>query len=88
MEASDPLPTLQEILKDNPGWLDEAVPQPEASRITGTPEKTLETKRVRGGGPPFVKLGKKVLYIRRDLFKWLATSRKASTCDPGHGKAA
>jgi hypothetical protein len=29
------LPALREILKDHPGWLDEAVDTAEASRITG-----------------------------------------------------
>ena len=45
------LPAFADILQAHPGWLDEAVPTAEASRITGEPVPTLETKRVRGGGP-------------------------------------
>ena len=76
-----PLPSLIEILRDNPGWLDEAVDEAEASRIIKTPQATLQTKRVRGGGPIFTKAGKRVLYIRRDLFDWLAAGRRTSTSD-------
>ncbi len=73
------LPSLADILQDNPGWLDEAVGTPEASRITNTPKATLETMRVRGGGPVYTKRGKRVDYIRRDLFAWLAAGRRTST---------
>ncbi len=74
-----PLPSMLESLQDNPGWLDEAVGTPEASRITNTPKATLETMRVRGGGPVYTKRGKRVDYIRRDLFAWLAAGRRTST---------
>ena len=83
-----PLPDLAEILKENPGWLDEAVNTAGASRITGDPVKTLETKRVRGGGPEFIKLGKSVRYTRRACFEYLAAGRRRSTSDPGDGAAA
>ncbi len=73
------LPPLVDILRDNPGWLDEAVDTQEASRITDTPAPSLETMRVRGGGPVFSKRGKKVDYIRRDLFDWLTAGRRTST---------
>ena len=77
------LPTLFEIaadaLKTNPGWLDEAVDEHEAGRVTNTPPTTLSTMRVRGGGPPFVKRGARVSYIRRDLFQWLNARRRTST---------
>ena len=38
------LPSFADILQDNPGWLDEAVPTTEASRIINEPIPTLETK--------------------------------------------
>ena len=87
MPAQTPLPSLIEILQDNPGWLDEAVNEAEASRITNTPKATLQTKRVRGGGPPFTKIGKRVSYIRRDLFGWLAAGRRTSTSDAANRAA-
>lgn len=37
------LPTLGEILKDGPGWLDEAVDTAKASRIVGFLPCTLHT---------------------------------------------
>ena len=77
------LPTFADILQANPGWLDEAVPTEEASRITNEPVATLETKRVRGGGPVFLKLGKSVRYTRRACFEYLAARRRTSTSDPG-----
>jgi len=82
-------PSLFQIAADalmaNPGWLDEAVDEEEAERITNTPKATLQTQRVRGGGPPFVKHGARVKYIRRDLFEWLTAARRSSTTDPHNG---
>lgn len=72
---------VAEALMANPGWLDEAVDEDEASRVTDTPSATLQTMRVRGGGPPFVKRGARVSYIRRDLFEWLTARRRRSTSD-------
>ena len=81
-------PSLFQIAADalmaNPGWLDEAVGEEEAERITNTPKATLQTMRVRGGGPPFVKHGARVKYIRRDLFEWLTAGRCTSTSDTVH----
>jgi hypothetical protein len=82
-------PSILKIAADallaNPGWLDEAVDEEEAGRITNTPKATLQTKRVRGGGPLFVKHGARVKYIRRDLFEWLAFGRRISTSDTDSG---
>ena len=77
------LPSLHDILREHPGWLDEAVDTGEASRTIGFAQPSLETMRTRGGGPPFFKRGKKVLYTRRLLFEWLAAGRRSSTSDPG-----
>ncbi len=77
------LPSLTDILQDNPGWLDEAINTKEASRITGVPVASLVTQRVRGGGPVFFKLGQKVIYTRRTCFEHLAARRRTSTSDAG-----
>lgn len=45
--------------------------------------KTLEAHRTRGGGPPFIKLGRRVVYRQEDLDAWLAKRRRLSTSDPG-----
>lgn len=77
----DELPPLVDILKTNPGWLDEAVTTAEASRIVGFPPSTLSTWRSRGGGPAFLKVGTAVRYQRRALFEWLAGRERANTAD-------
>ncbi len=58
-----------------PGFLDEAIDQAETARVTGTPERTLEAYRCRGGGPRYIKIGRRVRYIRRDVFAWLKRHR-------------
>ena len=81
------LPSFADILQTNPGWLDEAIPTADASGITGEPVPTLETKRVRGGGPVFLKLGKSVRYTWRACFEYLAARQRKSTSDPGQEAA-
>ena len=81
--AASPLPSLAEIVKANPGWLDEGVDEHETARITTHSVTTLRSLRTRGGGPPYSKLGSKVVYIRRDIFAWLARGRRKSTADYG-----
>ena len=81
--ATSPLPEFAEILKENPGWLDEAVDTAGASRITGIPVATLTTLRVRGGGPEFIKRGKSVTYTRRACFSHNTAGRRRSTSDTG-----
>jgi predicted DNA-binding transcriptional regulator AlpA len=82
--ATIDLPSLGEILKQNPGWLDEAIDTAEASRIVGFPPCTLHTWRSRGDGPPFLKFGgRSVRYQRRTLFQWLADRQRRNTADRG-----
>ena len=70
-DQAQTLPTLEELVADDPGFLDSAVDPKEASRITNTPEATLSTLRCRGGGPKFLKRGQAVSYTRRACFEWL-----------------
>lgn len=56
----------------------------EAAYLLGCAVRTLETKRLRGGGPPFIKLGvKSVRYQRRDLMTWIEARQLRSTSDTG-----
>ncbi len=82
------IPSLSEILAGNPLYLDEAVGTVEAARIVGLAAASLETMRVRGGGPPFTKRGRRVLYTRRSLIKWLHEGERSSTSDSGPKAAA
>lgn len=81
------LPSLAELVADNPGFLDEVVLPEEASRILKMPEATLSTLRCRGGGPEFVRLGPgkraPVGYTRRKLFTYAIQRTRRSTSDPG-----
>ena len=81
--TTSPLPTLAEIVKANPGWLDEGLTTKETSDFTGVPVPSLETLRSRGGGPKFLKINRKVLYTRRACLEWMGRKVRTSTSDPG-----
>ena len=57
----------------------------EASRHVGLSVSTLNKLRVLGGGPIFLKLGRRVAYDVADLNAWLASKRRRSTSDDGKG---
>jgi hypothetical protein len=44
----------------------------EAAAFLRLSPRTLEKQRVVGGGPPFKKFGRRVLYDRHDLQEWAA----------------
>ena len=45
--------------------------------------RTLEKRRGEAGGPPYYKVGRKVLYSVRELDDWIAQGRRLSTSVPG-----
>ena len=55
---------------------------PAAADYLGYAESTLEKKRLTGDGPPFIKLGRLIVYDTRDLDSWLAERRARSTSEP------
>ena len=57
----------------------------EASRHVGLSVSTLNKLRVLGGGPIYLKLGRRVAYDVADLDAWLASKRRRSTSDFGDG---
>jgi predicted DNA-binding transcriptional regulator AlpA len=57
-------------------------PREQAERIR-LAEKTLANMRSRGDGPPFYKLGSRIVYDDADVDAWLAARRRTSTSDPG-----
>jgi predicted site-specific integrase-resolvase len=58
-------------------------PKAQAERLGVTP-KTLANWRVKDGkGPPFFKIGGKVLYDEAETEAWLAARRRTSTSDLG-----
>jgi len=50
---------------------------------TGISRRNWERKRIRGDGPPFVKIGRLVRYPVAELDAWLAAHLRHSTSDPG-----
>lgn len=55
----------------------------EAAKRLGLSVSTLNKLRVFGGGPVFLKLGRRVAYEISDLDSWLASKRRVSTSDGG-----
>lgn len=54
----------------------------EAGEYLGVAAQTLNRWRMNeGDGPPFVKLGRRVVYERSDLDEWLNANRRKSTLD-------
>ena len=52
-----------------------------AAEFLGISHRTLEGFRVRGGGPVYTKLGRRVLYFEEDLVEWATKRRRYSTSD-------
>ena len=55
-----------------------------AERLIGLRMATLAKMRCMGGGPPFVKAGRRVLYRRGDLLQWLSERRVRNTTEATH----
>jgi predicted DNA-binding transcriptional regulator AlpA len=51
----------------------------EAARYCASAASTFEKMRVFGGGPMFVKLGRRVAYRVEDLDAWIDANRRRST---------
>lgn len=47
------------------------------------PVRRLQQLRQRGGGPPFIKIGRRVLYDWEDVRSWLNNRKRQSTSDIG-----
>lgn len=54
----------------------ELVAPKEAARITGYSQYWLQKKRANGGGPPFIKNGHFIYYIREELIHFRKPSTK------------
>jgi excisionase family DNA binding protein len=55
----------------------------EAAAYTGLAKSTLEKLRVHGGGCPYMRVGRVVVYDPNELDAWLASHRRSSTSDRG-----
>lgn len=54
-------------------------PTARAAERLGVSSSFLCKLRCTGGGPPFIKVGRRVLYSERDLETWAASRRRTST---------
>ena len=55
----------------------------QAARRYGLSASWLSKLRVFGGGSPYLKIGRRVLYERSAFENWLALHRRSSTSDQG-----
>lgn len=53
----------------------------EAARFLGLSESILNKLRGSGGGPPYMKFGRRVLYDLRDLEQWAAQRKRNHTSE-------
>jgi predicted DNA-binding transcriptional regulator AlpA len=60
---------------------DELLTTEELSALLRVPTATLNTWRSRGGGPPFIKVGRLPRYATSDVREWLE-GRKSTTQEP------
>ena len=60
----------------------------EAAFLLGLSPRTLESLRLKGGGPAYYSVGRRACRYRRcDLNHWLDGRRRKSTSDPGPDEA-
>ena len=52
-----------------------------AARELGVSPHTLEAWRIKGTGPQFRKIGRRVFYERNDLVVWASEQSRTSTSD-------
>ena len=57
------------------------LPAREAADLSGLSKSTLDKMRVFGGGPPYLKIGRRVVYDPADLDQWLVSHRRRSTSE-------
>jgi predicted DNA-binding transcriptional regulator AlpA len=56
-----------------------------AAEYVGLSKSSLDKLRVYGGGPLYIKLGRRVVYDRVDLDAWMGSRRVANTSQPVAG---
>ena len=68
--------------------LDAALNENQAAEFLGVSARTLQAWRVRGGGPPYVKIGRVVRYQRRALVNFQERHTVTSTTEATAREAA
>jgi excisionase family DNA binding protein len=57
--------------------------QREVAELLGIAERSMESWRLRGGGPRYVRVGRLIRYRHTDVSAWLAARERSSTSEPG-----
>ena len=85
MPLPDPSPDPQPPLTEPPdGYIDTKT----ADAALGCSAIFLVKLRARGAGPPYYRLGEKLIQYRKsDLDAWMATRRVTPEAEPTHGAA-
>lgn len=60
------------------------LPVEEAARLLGVSVSWMNKKRLEGGGCPYIKVGRRVLYSPNDIYSWVETRRRISTSQEKH----
>jgi excisionase family DNA binding protein len=55
----------------------------QAAAYLGLVPNTLAKWRMRGEGPPFVRVGRLIRYDRTAIDRWVESQTRSSTSDPG-----
>jgi predicted DNA-binding transcriptional regulator AlpA len=55
----------------------------EAAAVVKLSASTLNKLRMKGSGPGYLKLGRRVVYSRRSLDEWMSSRVRTSTSDAG-----
>jgi len=77
---------LSENLARDADYLDRLINENDAAQFLGYSVRALQNWRVRGGGPPFVKVsGRSIRYRRRDLIAWAEARLCAHTSEAAAG---
>jgi predicted DNA-binding transcriptional regulator AlpA len=63
-------------------------PSPQAAERIGLKGKTFDNWRAKNCGPPYYKVGGRVVYDDDEVDAWLASRRRTSTSDPGPSRQA
>jgi predicted DNA-binding transcriptional regulator AlpA len=61
--------------------LPRVIPASAAALLVGLSQSTLAKLRLTGNGPPYCKLGRRVVYRREDLEAWLESRIARDTSD-------
>lgn len=67
---------------------DDLITSDEFARELGLRNQTLMAWRTMGRGPHFHKVGRRVMYSRKDIAAWLETQRRQPKASPHAMKAA